>query len=112
MSPIASSLKKIEALHEDYKIALPACAEDDAFLSMLRLFACKYSTRDIVEEYCMLGVWPDRGGWSIPDSDETDTEGPIPCPHWTKYFEFTKESKILRLPSLILILLHISSSFT
>uniref|UniRef100_K4A1D8 Transposase (putative) gypsy type domain-containing protein n=1 Tax=Setaria italica TaxID=4555 RepID=K4A1D8_SETIT len=53
---------KIEVLHQDYKVDLPPCPEGDAFILMLRLFARKYNTRDIVEEYCVLGVWPVRRG--------------------------------------------------
>uniref|UniRef100_K4AM69 Transposase (putative) gypsy type domain-containing protein n=1 Tax=Setaria italica TaxID=4555 RepID=K4AM69_SETIT len=82
---------KIEALHQDYKVDLPPCLEGDDFIWMLRLFARKYSTCDIIEEYCKLGVWPVRRGWRIPDSCWTDAEGSIPCPDWSKCFKITKE---------------------
>lgn len=61
--------KKIPTLHKEYKVDVPPCSEADEFISMLRLFAQKYSIRDIVEEYYMVGMWPIRGAWEIPDSD-------------------------------------------
>jgi hypothetical protein len=51
---------------------------------MLRRFACKYGTRDIVEEYCSIPVCPLVDGWSVADDEWADDIGGIPCPDWTK----------------------------
>jgi hypothetical protein len=56
---------------------------------MLRRFACKYSTRDIVEEYRNITVCPLLDGWAIADDAWADDIGGIPCPDWTKAFGFT-----------------------
>jgi hypothetical protein len=46
--PLAT--KELPPLHESYA-KNPSCPEGDEFVMMLRRFARKYSTRDIVEEY-------------------------------------------------------------
>jgi hypothetical protein len=38
---------------------------------MLHRFACKYSTRDIVEEYHSIPVCPLVDGWAVPRLDES-----------------------------------------
>jgi hypothetical protein len=56
---------------------------------MLRRFACKYSTRDIVEEYRSIPVCPLVDGWAVADDAWADDIGGILCPDWTKAFGFT-----------------------
>jgi hypothetical protein len=47
---------------------------------MLRWFARKYSTRDIVEEYRSIPVCPLVDGWAVADDAWADDIGGIPCP--------------------------------
>jgi hypothetical protein len=58
---------------------------------MLRWFARKYSTRDIVEEYRSIPVCPLVGGWVVADDAWADDISSIPCPDWTKAFCFTSD---------------------
>jgi hypothetical protein len=55
VSPLAT--KELPLLHESYA-KNPSCPEGDEFVMMLRRFARKYSTRDIVEEYRSIPVCP------------------------------------------------------
>jgi hypothetical protein len=48
--PLATKELPPPPIHESYT-KNPSCPEGDKFVIMLRRFACKYSTRDIVEEY-------------------------------------------------------------
>jgi hypothetical protein len=56
---------------------------------MLRRFARKYSTRDIVEEYRSIPVCPLLDGWAVSDDAWAADIGGIPCPDWMKAFGFT-----------------------
>jgi hypothetical protein len=47
---------------------------------MLRRFARKYSTRDIVEEYRSIPVCPLVDGWAVADDAWAADIGGIPCP--------------------------------
>jgi hypothetical protein len=51
---------------------------------MLRRFARKYSTCDIVEEYRSIPVCPLVDSWVVADDAWADDIGGIPCPDWTK----------------------------
>jgi hypothetical protein len=61
---------------------------------MLRRFARKYGTRDVVEEYRSIPVCPLVDGWSVADDEWADDIGGIPCPDWTKVFGFTAEREL------------------
>jgi hypothetical protein len=69
--PLATT--ELPPLHESYT-KNPSCPEGDEFVMMLRRFARKYSTRDILEEYCSIPVCPLVGGrhrWHpVPRLDE------------------------------------------
>jgi hypothetical protein len=56
---------------------------------MLRQFASKYSTRDIVEDYRSNSVCPLLDGWAVAQDAWAADIGSIPCPDWTKVFGFT-----------------------
>jgi hypothetical protein len=56
--PLAT--KELPPLHESYA-KNPLCPEGDEFVIMLRRFARKYGTRDIVEEYRSIPVCPFGG---------------------------------------------------
>jgi hypothetical protein len=56
---------------------------------MLRRFAHKCGTRDIVGEYRSIPVCPLVEGWVVADDAWADNIGGIPCPDWTKAFGFT-----------------------
>jgi hypothetical protein len=58
---------------------------------MLRRFARKYSTRDIVEEYRGIPVCPPVDGWVVADDAWADDIGGIPCRDWMKAFGFTSD---------------------
>jgi hypothetical protein len=62
--PLAT--KELPPLHESYA-KNPSCHEGDEFVMMLRRFARKYSTRDIVEEYRSIPVCPLVDGWAVAD---------------------------------------------
>jgi hypothetical protein len=62
---------------------------------MLRRFARKYGTRDIVEEYRSIPVCPLVDGWSVAEDEWAEDIGGIPCPDWTKVFGFTADCKLL-----------------
>jgi hypothetical protein len=85
-------------LHDSYT-KNPACPEGDEFIMMLHRFACKYSTRDIVEEYRCFPVCPLLDGWAVADDAWAAKIGGIPCPDWTKAFGFTSAREFL-FPSL------------
>jgi hypothetical protein len=53
---------------------------------MLRWFARKYSTHDIVEEYRSILVFPLLDGWAVADDTWVADIGGIPCLDWTKVF--------------------------
>jgi hypothetical protein len=53
--PLAT--KELPALHESYA-KNPSCPEGDEFVMMLRRFARKYITRDIVVEYLSILMCP------------------------------------------------------
>jgi hypothetical protein len=79
--PLAT--KELPPLHESYA-KNPSCPEGDEFVMMLRRFARKYNTRDIVEEYRSIPVCPLVDGWAMADDAWADDIGGIPCPDWTK----------------------------
>jgi hypothetical protein len=81
-------------LHESYA-KNPSCPEGDEFVMMLRRFARKYSTRDIVEEYRSIPVCPVVDGWAVADDAWAADIGGIPCPDWTKAFGFTSACECL-----------------
>jgi hypothetical protein len=89
--PLAT--KELPPLHESYA-KNPSCPEGEEFVIMLRWFARKYGTCNIVEEYCSIPVCPLVDGWSVADDEWTDDIGGIPCPDWTKIFGFTAERKL------------------
>jgi hypothetical protein len=86
--PLATT--ELPPLHESYT-KNPSCPEGDEFVMMLRRFARKYSTRDIVEEYCSIPVCPLVDGWVVADDAWADDIGGIPCPNWTKAFGVTSD---------------------
>jgi hypothetical protein len=86
--PLAT--KELPPLHESYT-KNPSCPEGDEFVMMLRRFARKYSTRDIMEEYRSIPVCPLVDGWAVADNAWADDIGGIPCPDWTKAFGFTSD---------------------
>jgi hypothetical protein len=55
---------------------------------MLRWFARKYSTRDIVEEQRCIPVCPLLDGWAVADDAWAAEIGGIPYPDWIKVFGF------------------------
>jgi hypothetical protein len=63
---------------------------------MLRLFARKYSTRDIVEEYRSIPVYPLLDEWEVADNAWAVDIGGIPYPDWTKFLSFTLAGEFLR----------------
>jgi hypothetical protein len=65
---------------------------------MLRRFACKYSTRDIVEEYRSIPVCPLVDGWAVDEDAWAANIDGIPCPDWTKVFSFTLAREFSRPP--------------
>jgi hypothetical protein len=65
---------------------------------MLRWFARKYSTRDIVEEYHNILVCPLLDGWAVAEDAWAADIGDIPCPDWTKVFGFTLAREFSRPP--------------
>jgi hypothetical protein len=65
---------------------------------MLRWFARKYSTRDIVEEYHNILVCPLLDGWAVAEDAWAADIGGIPCPDWTKVFGFTLAREFSRPP--------------
>jgi hypothetical protein len=69
----------------------PSCPEGDEFVMMLRRFARKYSTCDIMEEYRSIPVCPLVDSWAVADDSWADDIGSIPCPDWTKAFGFTSD---------------------
>jgi hypothetical protein len=79
--PLAT--KELHPLHESYA-KNPSYPEGDEFVMMLRRFARKYSTRDIVEEYRSIPVCPLLDGWAVSDDAWAADIGGIPCPDWTK----------------------------
>jgi hypothetical protein len=89
--PLAT--KELPPLHESYA-KNPSCPEGDEFVMMLRWFARKYSTRDIVEEYRSIPVCPLVDGWAVADDAWADDIGDIPCPDWTKVFGFTSDREL------------------
>jgi hypothetical protein len=91
VSPLAT--KELPPLHESYA-KNPSCPEGDEFVMMLRRFARKYSTRDIVEEYRSIPVFPRVDGWAVADDAWVDDIGGIPCPDWTKVFGFTSDCEL------------------
>jgi hypothetical protein len=58
---------------------------------MLRRFARKYNTRDIVEEYRSIPVCPLVDGWAVADNACANGIGGISCPDWKKAFGFTSD---------------------
>jgi hypothetical protein len=99
--PLAT--KELPPLHESYT-KNPSCPEGDEFVMMLRRFARKYSTRDIVEEYRSIPVCPLVDGWAVADDAWADDIGGIPCPDWTKTFGFTSNCEcfcVFRWPMVI-----------
>jgi hypothetical protein len=62
---------------------------------MLRRFACKYITHDIVEEYRNIPVCPLVDGWAVADDAWAADIGGILCPDWTKAFGFTSACEFL-----------------
>jgi hypothetical protein len=72
MTPLASgephplATRELPPLHDSYA-KNPACPEGNEFIMMLRWFARKYSTRDIVEEYRCIPVCPLLDGWAVAD---------------------------------------------
>jgi hypothetical protein len=86
--PLAT--KELPPLHESYA-KNPSCPEGDEFVMMLRRFARKYNTRDIVEEYRSIPVCPLVDGWVVADDAWADDIGGIPCPDWMKAFGFTSD---------------------
>jgi hypothetical protein len=80
--PLAT--KELPPLHESYA-QNPSCPEGDEFVIMLRRFARKYDTRDIVEEYRSIPVCPLVDGWFVADDEWADDIGGIPFPDWTKF---------------------------
>jgi hypothetical protein len=48
---------------------------------MLRRFAHKYNTRDVVEEYCSIPVCPLLDGWAVAEDASAADIGDIPCPN-------------------------------
>jgi hypothetical protein len=85
--------KELPPLHDSYA-KNPSCPEGDEFVMMLRRFARKYSTRDIVEEYRSIPVCPLVDGWVVADDAWADDIGGIPCPDWTKVFGFTSDREL------------------
>jgi hypothetical protein len=65
---------------------------------MLRQFARKYSTRDIVEEYRSIPVCPLVDGWVVTEDTWAADSGDIPCPDWMKVFGFTLGREFSRPP--------------
>jgi hypothetical protein len=90
--PLAT--KELPPLHKSYA-KNPSCPEGDEFVIMLRRFALKYGTRDIVEEYRSILVCPLVDGWSVANDEWAEDIGGIPCPDWMKVFGFTAERKLL-----------------
>jgi hypothetical protein len=84
--PLATRV--LHPLHESYT-KNPTCPEGDEFVSMLRRFAHKYNTHDIMEEYHTILVYPLLNGWPIPDDAWAPDVSGIPCPDWMKAFGFT-----------------------
>jgi hypothetical protein len=74
--PLAT--KELPPLHESYA-KNPSCPEGDEFVIMLRRFARKYGTRDIVEEYRSIPVCPLVDGWSVADDEWAEDIGGIPA---------------------------------
>jgi hypothetical protein len=60
----STSYEELPPLHDSYTKNL-ACPEGDEFIMMLRWFAQKYSTRDIMEEYRCIPVCPLLDGWAL-----------------------------------------------
>jgi hypothetical protein len=58
---------------------------------MLRRFARKYNTCEIVEEYRSIPVCPLVDGWVVSNDACADDIGGILCPDWTKAFGFTSD---------------------
>jgi hypothetical protein len=56
---------------------------------MLRRFARKYNTRDIVDEYRSIPVCPLLDGWAVADDAWAADIGGILCQDWMKAFGFT-----------------------
>jgi hypothetical protein len=90
--PLAT--KELPPLHESYA-KNPSCPEGDEFVMMLRRFARRYGTRDIVEEYRSIPVCPLVDGWFVAEDEWAEDIGGIPCPDWTKVFGFTADCKLL-----------------
>jgi glutaredoxin-related protein len=90
--PLAT--KELPPLHESYA-KNPSCPEGDEFVMMLRRFARKYSTRDIMEEYRNIPVCLLVDGWAVADDAWATDIGGIPCPDWTKAFSFTSACECL-----------------
>jgi hypothetical protein len=63
--PLAT--KELPPLHESYA-KNPSCPEGNEFVMMLRRFARKYDTRDIVEEYRSIPICPLVDGWVVADN--------------------------------------------
>jgi hypothetical protein len=82
------AIKEQPPLHESYA-KNPSCPEGDEFVMILRRFARKYSTHDIMEEYRSIPVRPLVDGWAVADDAWADHIGGIPCPDWMKVFGFT-----------------------
>jgi hypothetical protein len=70
VTPLASgephplATRELPPLHHSYT-KNPACPEGDEFIMMLRRFARKYSTCDIMEEYLYISVCPLLDGWAV-----------------------------------------------
>jgi hypothetical protein len=90
--PLAT--KELPPLHESYA-KNSSCPEGDEFVMMLRRFARKYSTHDIVEEYRSIPMCPLVDGWAVADDAWAADIGGIPCPDWTKAFGFTSACEYL-----------------
>jgi hypothetical protein len=70
--------RELPPLHDSYP-ENPTCPEGDEFIMMLRRFARKYSTRDIVEEYRIIPVCPLLDGWVVTDDALAAEIGGIPA---------------------------------
>jgi hypothetical protein len=68
---------------------------------MLRRFARKYNTRDIVEEFRSISVCPLVDGWAVADDAWAADISGISCPDWTKVFGFTSARECFLCPSVI-----------
>jgi hypothetical protein len=86
--PHPLAMRELPPLHVSYT-KNPACPKGDKFIMMLRQFARKYSTRDIVEEYRCIQVCLLLDGWAVANDAWAVEIGGIPCPDWTKVFGFT-----------------------